>query len=210
MGHNPVLAKKCATILTWAATEQPDNIVNQPSLLFTQAPRWHQADFGAQKQLPAALRSWLLETDSLTQRLKTIHGQNFSVQVLQHHWQHAFIDEARLLGQNYHRYQLVREVILFGGFQPLILARTIIPASTLRVAERKLNHLGSRPLGEVIFAYPDLRIQQRQFSHLQHSLVQNSLQIADTDDLWGRRSIYEIHQHPLLVAEYFLPACWQY
>ena len=180
------------------------------SLLFKRAPRWHDYSFGTQKQLPGSLQSWLNETGSLTQRLRGVHGDSFGVSVLRQRWQHAFIDESRLLSQNQYQYQLVREVILHNQKQPLILARTIIPASTLAIAERKLNHLGNRPLGEVIFAYPDLRISQRQFSQAEADIwIPSVMQQPETvDHLWGRRSVYQIHQHPLLVAEFFLPACY--
>ncbi len=182
---------------------------NSLSQLFRRPPHWQDHDFGAQQRLAASLQSWLNETGSLTQRLRGVYGAGFGVSLLRQRWQHAFIDETRLLNQRHDRYQLVREVILHDRQRPLILARTIIPASTLRIAERQLHHLGNRPLGEVIFAYPDLSISKRQFSQTQAEIWQPSLlqQTARIESLWGRRSVYQIHQHPLLVAEFFLPDC---
>ena len=55
-----------------------------------------------------------------------------------------------------HRYGLIREVMLHSQGKPLLLARTVIPDETIKVAHRNLAHLGTRPLGEVIFSYPDL------------------------------------------------------
>lgn len=91
--------------------------------------------------------------------------------------------------------------------QPLILARTILPEETIRIAQRNLSHLGNRPLGEVIFAYPDLERRCREFA-LVSSKHWSPTAIASfslDDAIWGRRTLYAIHQQPLLVSEYFLP-----
>lgn len=177
--------------------------------LFNRAPRWQKRKSGL-RQLPDALQSWLLETGSLTQRLRSLYGQELAVKLLSNHWAPAFIDESRLLEQAAWRYQLVREVVLHANEQPLILARTILPATTIKIAQRHLSHLGNRPLGEVIFAYHDLQRRQRQFSHIPSKDWSTSLQraIPIDQDIWGRRTVYAIHNQPLLVAEFFLPACW--
>ena len=41
--------------------------------------------------------------------------------------------------------------------QPWVFARTLIPARTLRGRGRRLTRLGSRPLGQVLFADPKVR-----------------------------------------------------
>lgn len=178
------------------------------SFLFNQAPRWHQHDFGLQRQLTAELQSWLQETGSLTKRLRAIHGEDFAVSVLFQGWRRAFIDESRLLEQPASDYQLVREVMLHNNHQPLVLARTIMPQATIEIAQRKLSHLGSRPLGEVIFAYRDLELRQRQFSRIEPAIWAKQQQANNRIETatWGRRTVYAIHNQPLLVAEFFLPA----
>lgn len=108
----------------------------------------------------------------------------------------------------HHRYQLVREVLLHVGDTPLVLARTILPEATIRIAHRNLSHLGTRPLGEVIFAYPDLELRQRYFSRAEVKTWSTAVQSEFNVDqaVWGRRTLYAIHNEPLLVSEFFLPS----
>lgn len=177
------------------------------SYLFRRPPIWNSHERSSQRQLPESLQSWLNETGSLTKRLRALHGNRFGVQVLFHRWKPAFIDECRLLGLPPHRYQLIREVLLHADGKPLVLARTILPEPTIEIAQRNLSHLGTRPLGEVIFAYPDLERRQRQFSRVDVSAWSANRQATLTINrpVWGRRTVYAIHRQPLLVAEFFLP-----
>ncbi|MCQ8117245.1 chorismate--pyruvate lyase family protein [Methylomonas rosea] len=178
------------------------------SFLFSRPPLWKSHEQSSQRQLPADLQSWLNETGSLTKRLRGIHGNRFGVKLLFHRWKPALIDECRLLGLQPCRYQLIREVLLHADGVPLVLARTILPEPTIEIAHRNLSHLGTRPLGEVIFAYPDLERRQRQFSRADSHIWSPGLQteVGVDDAIWGRRTVYAIHGQPLLVAEFFLPA----
>ncbi|WP_347988804.1 chorismate lyase [Methylomonas sp. AM2-LC] len=159
-------------------------------------------------RLPAELYSWLSETGSLTKRLRSVYGSGFSVNVLFHQWKPAFIDETQLLSIPTAHFHLLREVVLSGNGQPLVLARTVLPAQTIKIAHRNLSHLGNRPLGEVIFAYSDLELRQRQFCQVSTNNWTPQLQTRCTIDqiISGRRTVYVIHNQPLLVAEFFLPA----
>ncbi len=143
----------------------------------------------------------------MTKRLRSVYGRRLAVRLLYHHWKPAFAEECGVLGIAHHRYQLIREVLLHVGEVPLVLARTILPEPTIRIAHRNLSHLGTRPLGEVIFAYPDLALRQRSFSQAQASVWSAAVQaeFAVQAGLWGRRTLYAIHQQPLLVSEFFLP-----
>lgn len=177
------------------------------SHLFVKAPLWLARKAADQHRLPIDLQSWLDETGSLTKRLRAIYGRDFGVSVLFNRWRPAFIDECRLLGLPTARYQLVREVMLHAAGRPLVLARTILPERTIEIAHRNLSHLGNRPLGEVIFAYPDLERRQRQFSRAPTSNWAPALaeKVELREPVWGRRTVYAIHQQPLVVAEFFLP-----
>lgn len=177
------------------------------SYLFTRPPIWKSHHHGLGQQLPAYLYSWLTETGSLTKRLRGIYSRDFGVKVLFHRWKPAFIDECQLLDQPPARYQLIREVLLHANGQPLVLARTILPESTIKIAHRNLSHLGNKPLGEVIFAYPDLERRLRQIGCAETSIWSPQLQakVGVYQSIWGRRTVYAIHDQPLLVAEFFLP-----
>lgn len=178
------------------------------SYLFSRPPQWKTHLRGTDAQPPAPLRPWLHETGSLTKRLRSVYGNHLAVKLLFHQWKPAFAEECQALGLPHHRYQLIREVLLHVDGKPLVLARTVLPAHTIRIAQRNLSHLGTRPLGEVIFAYPDLELRQRYFSsaaaNCWSSPVQSGFQIEQA--VWGRRTLYAIHHQPLLVSEFFLPA----
>ncbi|QPK63814.1 chorismate lyase [Methylomonas sp. LL1] len=177
------------------------------SYLFSRPPVWKTRLRGARARPPVALQSWLDETGSLTKRLRNHYGHNLAVSLLFHQWKPAFAEECQCLGVAHHRYQLIREVLLHVDCIPLVLARTILPEPTIRIARRNLSHLGTRPLGEVIFAYPDLELRRRDFSQAapQHwtAAIQSQYQVQQAT--WGRRTLYAIHQQPLLVSEFFLP-----
>lgn len=153
------------------------------------------------------LLSWLNESGSLTKRLRGSYGNSLSVQILFHQWKPAFVDESRLLQMPLRRYQLIREVLLHANGQPLILARTVLPEATIRIAHRNLSHLGTRPLGEVIFAYPDLERRSREFTLTDNSVWSQAAaqRFPLTQSVWGRRTVYAIHHQPMLVSEFFLP-----
>jgi len=57
---------------------------------------------------------------------------------------------------------------------------------------KRLRRLNERPLGEFLFRDP--------------YLLRSQLEIVREGEIWGRRSLFISHHHPLLVAEFFLPA----
>lgn len=177
------------------------------SYLFARPPLWKTRLRNTDPQPPEELRPWLNETGSLTKRLRHVYGDKLGVRLLYQRWRPAFAEECQQLHVPYHRYQLVREVLLFVEDLPLVLARTILPEPTIRAAHRNLSHLGTRPLGEVIFAYPDLELRQRYVGQATANAWSAGIQAEFAIDqiLWGRRTLYAIHNQPLLVSEFFLP-----
>jgi chorismate--pyruvate lyase len=105
------------------------------------------------------------------------------------------------------RYGLTREVLLHAQGLPLLLARTIIPEETIRAAHRNLAHLGAKPLGEVIFAYPDLERITMDLALIPQSAWTQQAQLCAKINapVWGRRTVYAIQNRPMLVSEFFLP-----
>jgi chorismate--pyruvate lyase len=96
------------------------------------------------------------------------------------------------------------------------VARSIIPARTLRGADRRLANLGSRPLGHILFADPRLQRLQLQLARIEPGDWQPELLTDQAPDqtpaasVWGRRSLYSLGpEHKLLVAEFFLPPLFQ-
>ena len=96
---------------------------------------------------------------------------------------------------------------MYANDKPLILARTIIPAATIKAAKNNLSHLGTRPLGEIIFSYPKLERVTMDITLINPSTwTQSALaEAAINQPIWGRRTVYAIAHKQMLVSEFFLP-----
>lgn len=177
------------------------------SLLFSREPGWRENRPGLRHRLPENVASWIYEAGSLTRRLRSYYGSAVKVEVVYQRWLTPFLSERKLLGQAEHRYCMTREVMLHANGMPLILARTIMPKQTIRSAHRNLSRLGSRPLGEVIFSYPDIERLDLQVTALSPSAWSpNAVELgAIRTPVWGRRTVYAIMHQPLLVNEFFMP-----
>ena len=180
------------------------------SFLFNCEPIWLENRQGLRHKIPENVQSWTYESGSLTQRLRGIYGAGIAVKILLQRWQTPFLSERRLLKLPEHHFNLTREVLLHINGKPLILARTIIPASTIKAAKSNLSRLGNRPLGEIIFSYPKLERIAMDVTLIKPSTwTQPALAEAGIKQpIWGRRTVYAIaHQH-MLVSEFFLPEIW--
>ncbi|HIF9208697.1 TPA: chorismate--pyruvate lyase family protein [Photobacterium damselae] len=139
------------------------------------------------------LAPWLLETESLSQRLAQC-CQHFTVTVLEQvmvEKQQLSIEEKELVGDID---CLSRKVILNGDGVPWVFARTLIPLSTLTGDEQDLAQLGEKPLGYRVFTADNAR---------RDALVIANI-CGETSPLWARRSRLWLNDKPLLVAELFL------
>lgn len=162
---------------------------------------------GVRHTLPESVQSWTYEAGSLTQRLRDYYGDAIGVKILLQQRTAPFLSERRLLNLPENKYSLIREVLLHADGQPLILARTVIPVKTIKVAKSNLSHLGSRPLGEVIFSCPKLeRIEMDVTLISPPAWSQSAIATGHiTQPIWGRRTVYAIAQRQMLVSEFFLP-----
>ncbi len=180
--------------------------MHKNSLLFTQDPQWKKTRPGIKQTIPSDARSWIYETKSLTRRLRQHYGSSFAVEILFHRWKPAFLSECMLLKLPHQQYNLVREVLLHANGKPLILARTILPVQTIKIAKRNLSHLGTRPLGEVIFSYPKLERLELNTTCVPYEIWTQALTKKTNIEqkIWGRRTVYAIHKQKMLVSEFFL------
>jgi chorismate lyase len=176
------------------------------SFLFVREPLWREHRKGMHHDLPEDVQSWVYESGSLTQRLRDYYGE-VKVKILFHDWRNPYLGEHKLLNMPWRRYGLIREVLLHTGGKPLLLARTVIPELTIKAAHRNLAHLGTRPLGEVIFSYPDLeRICMDMALIPRCAWTPAANANADIrEPVWGRRTVYAIQNRPMVVSEFFLP-----
>lgn len=158
----------------------------------------------AQQRLPGDVAHWLLDRGSLTQRLQ-LSGGAFSVHLCSQDWGLPQLNERILLHLAHRELAQLRETELRIDGAPWVFARSIIPADSLRGANRRLRYLGTRSLGSWLFQNPDLRRSHFQIARIAPGagLVPPALQRGQT--LWGRRSRFEVGGAALLVCEIFLP-----
>ena len=159
--------------------------------------------------LPCETLAWLLDPASLTRRVVAVCHGHFRVEVVSQGWRRPSLNEARALGVPPAGYAFVRQVYLLCDERPWVFARTVIPRTTLTGHERRLAHLNTRPLGEVLFADPSMRRGDVEIARLTSGddLYQYATQrlAAAPAAIWGRRSLFTLSGKPLLVNEIFLP-----
>jgi len=170
---------------------------------------WYLKSQLFQQQIPSFMMAWLMDEQSLTERLINACSQRFSVKVLNQSWVKPTSAERQLLSIRQGQKVLLRQVILYCGNTPVVFAHSLIPLKTLHGEHRRLGCLKNKPLGKYLFSKPYLKRSSLQWSLIKPS---NSLYhvIADSNelkgDVWGRRSLFHLKQKKLLVSEYFLPA----
>ncbi len=177
---------------------------NHPLFPVGLATLWQDA---ACFQLDETLLAWLLEPGSLTEKLKK-SCQFFRVELLGQRIEPCQPQEANdiiAVGEQV----LVREVLLYCDEQPHVFARSLLPLASLTGEEQALARLGTQSLGQVLFNNPSLKRHGFEISSFVPgsnvaALVQ-SLSIPAHGSLWGRRSVFFVHDKPLMVAEVFLP-----
>jgi chorismate--pyruvate lyase len=84
-----------------------------------------------------------------------------------------------------------------------------LPLSSLTGAEQALANLGTQSLGQVLFNNPSLQRETIEIASfdLNSSVAKlaQQLNLANQEELWGRRSVFVLENKPLMVAEVFLP-----
>lgn len=157
---------------------------------------------------PRALRPWLSERGSLTQRL-IAHFPAFSVRVLRQGWQKPHLDECAVLQLPQPNTAVAcREVLLCSAEKPLVFAHSITSRASLQRGFHLLGRSGSRPLGALLFADPTIRRSHLSWRKLncRHPLWQKAVAAAGPQaaTLWARRSVFYAGADQLLVTEVFL------
>ena len=122
----------------------------------------------------------------------------------------VFSQDAIQLEIRQNQQAFVREVLLTASGQMLVFARTTVPNGSL-VALDSLTKLGRKPLGEVIFNYPDL---ERLYLHIakvprEYLSEKMLLLLGEQHHIWARRNTYKIAGQVFLVTEFFLPLVFE-
>ncbi len=165
---------------------------------------WNGASLGC----APALRPWLHDHGSLTQRIRQRCDQ-FAVQPVRSGLARIAFDEAALLSIAPHRLAYSREVFLYADGQPVVFAHSACLQDDLRGAWSSITGLGNRSLGSLLFTHPLVMRQPLHFKALRahHPLYRSASAVLAVapDRLWARRSLFYLHGAPLLVTEVFLP-----
>lgn len=147
------------------------------------------------EQPNAAWKHWLCDSSSLTQLLIEKSKREFKVEVMAEEWVTVENDSVRSRFGPLppaHKFWS-RKVTLLGNGQPWVLAHTLVPEHSLLSPLKEVLELNEKPLGEYLFAHPDL--------------IRGDMELtAFADNAWGRRSIFHLFRKPVMVAEFFLPA----
>ena len=163
------------------------------------------------QQMPivaGAYRPWLTDRGSLTARIARLHPR-VRVEVLFQGLRRPDRDERFLFGEHAGTRVLVREVFLVCGDTPVVFAHTVVDPRDLRGDWRGILKLGNRPLGAALFADPRVRrypLRQKKLGphHELHARLRAFLG-RPPSRLWARRSLFRLHDSPILVTEVFLP-----
>ena len=171
--------------------------------ILMQSSRWLK-----KPTLIATYRNWLIDSGSLTARLKARY-RDFAVKPIKLEYAKVVTDELKGLGLKTNQRVLIREVLLFGNNQPVVFAHSVLPRVILRGAWNGLDRLGNKPLGETLFTNPKVKRTPLSYKKLSshHKLFQHAtahLTIKPTH-LWARRSIFSLNCAKILVTEIFLP-----
>ncbi len=173
------------------------------------APEWEPYRRFRLRDIPSALRGWLLDPGSLTQRVQCACLGHFRVELLAQEWGRPADNEAVVLQMRLGTWALVRQVRLLCNDIPWVYARTVIPRSSLRGRQRRLGNLGTRSLGSVLFADRSMRRGELELARLSGAdpLLRRAASGLESlpNEVWGRRSVFLLGGKPLLVSEFFLP-----
>jgi chorismate--pyruvate lyase len=171
----------------------------------------HNSDKFWQGAVPvsaAEFTPWLRDRGSLTKRIQQ-RCDHFAVLGVRAGLARIALDEAALLGVSPQHLAWSREVFLYADGIPVVFAHSACARQHLCGEWSAVRDLGNKPLGALLFAHP---LVDRKPIHYKALRASNPLYPRATamrnnppDRLWARRSLFYLHDAPLLVTEVFLP-----
>ena len=114
---------------------------------------------------PKPVVSWLRTRGSLTVRLQRVHG-SFRVQLRKQGCGLVLSDEAGLIGVKAGRHVRLRQVTLWAGGQPRVVAHTAVKWIGSQSDWPFWRHLGTRSLGSVLFRDRTVKRGSLEFARL--------------------------------------------
>lgn len=165
---------------------------------------WHGVATGC----GAGIAPWLRDRGSLTLRIQR-RCERFAVRQVTGGLARIAFDEAALLGVAPHELAWSREVFLYADDKPVVFAHSACARQHLRGAWSAVSGLGSKPLGALLFSHPLVERKPLHYKplHAHHPLHRSAAGVLSVAPgrLWARRSLFYLHDAPLLVTEVFLP-----
>jgi chorismate lyase len=152
---------------------------------------WVDLNHATLHRAPHVWQDWLSNTGSLTELIASRTKSSVSVEVIEDKSQNVLTDESLLFERALFHCR-VREIYLCIDDIPVVAARSILPTYSSTGINRDILQLGTRPLGEALFKSGKAPILRRQITYI------SSLG-------WGRRTLYKLRGHPILISEVFLP-----
>lgn len=151
---------------------------------------------------------WLRDRGSLTQRIQQ-RCSHFAVRGVRSGLARIALDESALLGIAPQQLAYSREVFLYADDQPVVFAHSALAREHLHGAWSAVRTLGNKPLGALLFAHPLVYRKPLHYQVLRstHTLYRGAARVLrhPPHRLWARRSLFYLHDAPLLVTEVFLP-----
>lgn len=144
---------------------------------------------------------WIASQGSLTSMLNSFSGNKMHVNIVNESWGKPTVYEANKLGICTSNWAYIREVELYCDDQAMVFARSIIPRHVYNSNKATLGHLGTQPLGHLLFRHARQRNRLRdvcvsQFNH-PHSNDSAS-------NIYGRATPYAYNGGEILVQEFFI------
>ncbi len=153
--------------------------------------------------VPAGLAAWLADDGLLTPRIRSFQPAGFRLSVHAEYRRPLRQEERRLLDPASGD-ALVREISMGGAAGEVVVAESVIPATTLDRFPG-LAALGERPLGEALAKLGEMHRSRFEYAVFEPGQASYpALPDGMTPQrLFGRRSVIRVAGAPILVFEYF-------
>lgn len=165
---------------------------------------------------PHPIFDWLTKPYVLSKALKRV-CQKLEVTVIDQCFQDAYQDEYVLLNMEHEPKPFVRQVFLNGDGIALTYGRVVIPSNTYQAHFSHFDTLGTNLLGEtLLYNNPDVTRGAFEYVYINKTdplSIQMHKELKSDypqQSLWGRRSVFMMKSHPLLVMEILLPTLPDY
>jgi chorismate--pyruvate lyase len=171
-------------------------------------PAWQPMHSLFHRDIADDLAQWLGDSGSFMQRLRRHGIINPQIEVLSQRWELPWLDERQRLNLDMRSVALVRQVLIRSEQTIWMLARTVFPRAMLTGKERQLAGLHTRSLGSVLFKDPRMVRSPFELARVQTASEWRHrvrLYTPKTQDLWVRRSVFELQNKSLLLSEVIFP-----